>query len=164
LVCSTEDVSIVLLEPPHSSETRKGPVELVAMKDSKISHADRKIAIGVLHEAKHDAVAGTVHGLESMLFSWFLIDEEHVFLVLEVVTTHLPQLRIVDIGWDDFGVATYTVLWAHELNESIVNGGAVGIKKGASRRQRSEIEELLFWTDGAVVPLRYLLLLLQVFF
>lgn len=105
-----------MLEPSDTSEAGQSTMELVSVEDSEVSHSDGKISVGVLDHIKHDAMAGTVHGLESMLLARFFLDEEDVFLVLEVMSTHLPKFRVVDVGGNDFTISSDLVFRSHELN------------------------------------------------
>ena len=43
LILSTEDVSVILLEPPDSGETGESAGQLVAMQDTEIGHPQRKL-------------------------------------------------------------------------------------------------------------------------
>lgn len=99
-------------------------MQLVSMQYSEISHSYRQIPIAVLHEVEHDAMAWAIHRFQPV-FLPVLVDEEDVLLVLEIVAALLPQLRVIDVGRNDFAVASDAVLRSHQFNQSVVDNRAV---------------------------------------
>ena len=102
-------------------------MQLVSMKDSKISHSVRKIFIGLLNETEHDTVAWAVHGFKSKLLS-FILDPINVVFVFEVMSADLPKFRRVDVGTDDFIVSSNFVFSLHHVHQSRVDDGSMGIE------------------------------------
>jgi hypothetical protein len=162
LVRPAKDMRIVLLEPSHSSQSRQRSVQLVPVQDTKISHPDGQIPVGMLVHVEHDTVTGTIHGLETVLLPRLLVDEEDVLFVLEVVTADLPELRVVNVGRNHLAVTTDLVLGSHELNQTVVDNRSVWVKQSTTGSESGEIEQVLFRTDVSVVPLGQLLLLFDV--
>ena len=126
-------MGIVLLEASDSSEAGQCTVELVSVKDSEISHSDRKISVRVLDHIEHDAMTRAVHWLKAMLLARFFLDEEDVLLVFEVMSAHLPKFRVVDVRGDDFAISSDFVFRPHQFDQSVVDDCSVWIEKSAAR-------------------------------
>lgn len=97
------------------------------MKDSEIGHSDGEILIGSLEETEHHAMAGAVHGLETVLLV-FALDPEDVLLVLEIVARDLPELRTIYIGTNNLIITSNFVFSSHKLLKSTINDRSVRIK------------------------------------
>ncbi len=108
LVAATEDMSIVLHEASDSREASECAAELVAVQNPELCKAQRQFAVGPTLGAKHEAVAGTVHGLQGKLLLLDL-EHEHVLLVVLGVAADVPQLHVEDVWGGDFSVAAHTV-------------------------------------------------------
>ena len=72
-------------------------MDLIPVEDSEVGIANRQVPVAFLRHVKHETVSRTVHGLEAIL-AVFSLNEEHVFLVFEVVATDLPQLGVKQVG------------------------------------------------------------------
>lgn len=68
----------------------------------------------------------------------------------------LPQVRLVNIGADDFIKSSLLVLAPDQLQQSIVDSGAVWQEEGGTRRSLVEEEQLLLQANLSVVALRSL--------
>lgn len=87
-------------------------------------------------------MTGAVHGFEGELL---LVNIEHkhvVFVVLPVLGS-FPELFVVHVGADDFREAALAVLFLDEVDEGVVNAGAVRQPEGRTRGKFTEEEELL---------------------
>ncbi len=142
---------IVLLEPAYASQSGQCSMNLIAVEDSEISHAQRQVPVAFLGHVEHQAVAGTVHGLDPVLRG-VRVNEEHELPVLEIVPGYFPQLVVVDIRGDHFPVAPDSVLVPHEIEQSVVNVRAVGEEECGTWRHCVEVIEVLLWADVAMVP------------
>ena len=104
LVGYAEDVGVILLEPPHPRQPCQSAGQFVPMEHSKVGHPKRQVLVGTCGLVKHDAVAGTVHRLQSE--SLFLnADLEHVLSIVVPMARGLPQLGVVDVWTDNLGEA-----------------------------------------------------------
>ena len=93
LVGTAEDVGIILLETADTSQAVQGTRQFITMKDTEVGETDRQFyrmrmnwfadrtLVGVERVLEHEAVAGTVHGLQTV-FGVIAVEQEHV--VLEV--------------------------------------------------------------------------------
>lgn len=90
-------MSIILLKPSNARQPRKGPSKFIPMQNSKISHPDRQLSIGILGLIEDKAMSWTVHRLQSLFFLTFF-KKENVLLVFEIMTTSFPELRVIKIG------------------------------------------------------------------
>ena len=68
LVRPTEDVCIVLLEPPHPGQPGQGAWQLVPVQDPEVGHAQGQLLVGPRPVVEKMAVAGAVHGLQAKRF------------------------------------------------------------------------------------------------
>jgi hypothetical protein len=124
-------MGIILLEATDSRQTRESTMQFVSVKHTEVSHSDGEISVRVLNHIEHNAMARAVHGLESMLFTC-LVNEENVLLVLEVVATDLPKFGVVDIGRNNLTVASDSIFGSHELDETVVDDSSVRVEKSAA--------------------------------
>ncbi len=108
LVAAAEDMSIVLHEASDSREASECTAELVAVQNSELCKAQRQFAVGATLGAKHEAVAGAVHGLQGELLLLDL-EHKHVLFVVLGMAADIPQLHVENVWCGDFSVAAYTV-------------------------------------------------------
>jgi len=101
LALAAKDVRVVLLEAANPGKAAQSTLELVAVQHTEIGHANRQLAPRTHRRAKHEAVAGTVHRLQRVLFVVAGLKHEHVVLVVLVMPADAPQVRVVDVGRDD---------------------------------------------------------------
>jgi hypothetical protein len=73
-------------------------MKLVSVQNSKISHSDGQISVGMLGRIEHGAMTWTVHRLQSVFLSGLLMNEEHILPVFEIMATHFPKFGVVEIG------------------------------------------------------------------
>jgi hypothetical protein len=137
-------------------------VDLVSMQGAEVGVPDGKVTVGVLHHVEHEAVSGTVHGLDSVISLLAHLDEEHVLLVLVIVAADLPKLDVVHVGRDDLLVAADEVLLAQKIGELVIDACTVRVEERGAWREVVEEEELLLLADSSVVALRELLLEFEV--
>ena len=69
------------------------------MEDSKVSHPEGELLVGPGPLVEDEAVAWTVHRLQTKGFLLYA-DLEHVLRVVVPVAGGLPQLGVVDVGAD----------------------------------------------------------------
>lgn len=84
LIGGTEKMRIVLTESPYPCQTRQRPACLIPMQHSKISEAERELAVGSFPHAEHQAVAGAIHRFETKGFL-FDVEPEHVLRVWQAL-------------------------------------------------------------------------------
>lgn len=65
LVPSAENMSIVLLKSPHSSQARERTADLISVKHSEICVSHWQFLIGMSHISEHETVAWAVHWLQT---------------------------------------------------------------------------------------------------
>ena len=133
LVLPAEDVAIVLLEPTDTSEAGEGTGKLVAVEGAKVGEAEGQVAVRADGRLEHEAVAGTVHGLHGPLLPLHVKDE-HGVLVVHGVAGLVPQVEVVNVGRDDLVEAALPVVVLDEIDELVVDAGAVGEPEGRSGR------------------------------
>lgn len=150
LVGSTEDVSIVLLEATNTDQTTKGSRNLVSVEDTEVGIPEGKVTVTVDTVLEHDAVSGAVHRLET-LTRLVRLEDEHVLLVVLVVTRGLPQFEVVDVRGDDFLVATHAVLLSDHFDQFVVDEGALREEESAAGRHFEVVEETLRTANDAMV-------------
>ena len=81
----TENMSIVLLKPPHPRQPRKRPTQLIPMQHTKVSYLQRHIPIRVRRLLrKEDTMPRAVHRLKP-LHILSSVHEIHIVLVIVVV-------------------------------------------------------------------------------
>lgn len=95
-----EDVRIVLHKPPHPRKTSQTSAGLVPVKDTKLGQSNGKLLERSGARIKDKTVTGTVHRLQGKLV-FVDVEEEHVLLVVVVVTRSLPEIDIEHVGRDD---------------------------------------------------------------
>ena len=153
-----EDVGVVLLEATNANETAESAGDLVSVEHAEIGVAQGQVAVAVDAVLEHDAMGGTVHGLEAVASLVVTpVEEEHVLLVVGVVTGNLPQLDVVHVRRDHFRVATHAVLLPNHLHQLVVNQRALGEEEGAAGRDFEVVKQILLAADDAMVPLLGLL-------
>ena len=133
------------------------------MKDTEIGIPEWQVSEATNTMFEHDAMSGTVHGLET-LASLVRLEDEHVLLVILVVTRGLPKLQVEDVRGDDFLVATHAVLLSDHLDQLVVDEGTLGEEEGAAWRHFKVIEETLRTANDTMVTLLGLLNEVHVFF
>ena len=111
---------------------------------------------------EHQAVTRTIHWFET-IFSIITLKEEHIVLVVIIVTTDSPQVQIEHIRTYHFSVATIVVLLTNELNQTVVDIGSMRQEEAATRTQFMEEEEILLFTQTTMIILLSLFLLLLPF-
>lgn len=74
------------------------------------------------------------------------------------MTTLHPEFRVVNVGTDDFIVASNFVFRSHQLEKSVVNDSSMGFEKSAAGSQVSKVEKSLLGTDVSMVSLSQFLL------
>ena len=153
---TAEDVSIILLETTDTGESSEGTRELVAVEHSEIGPANGKVTVRAVGASEHDTVAGTVHGLESEL-GLLHLEDEHVLLVVLVVTRGLPEINVEHVGGHNLLETTLLVLSTDERDESVVDAGSVGEEEARSGGDLVEEPQLLVLSDLSVVSLLGLL-------
>eukprot|EP00123_Amoebidium_parasiticum_P006088 comp17140_c0_seq1/m.15944 comp17140_c0_seq1/g.15944 ORF comp17140_c0_seq1/g.15944 comp17140_c0_seq1/m.15944 type:complete len:345 (+) comp17140_c0_seq1:800-1834(+) len=161
LIVGTENVCIVLLESPHTGKAVQCPRELVAVKDTKIGHADGQLTPAACAVAEHQAVAGAVHGLEGIagiLIRLPGLDHKHVVLIVLPVAGGLPQPRVEHVWCHHLSEPTLVVLPPDQSHQAVVDPCAVGKEEARTRAELVEEEQLLFFANLPVVPLSCLLL------
>ena len=83
------------------------------MKYSKFSESYWQISVRSLNHIEHDAMSWTIHWLEAVLVATFLLDEEDILLVFEVMPTHFPEFSVVEVRRNNFIVTTDFILPSH---------------------------------------------------
>ena len=149
-------MGIVLLEPTDTGEAGEGTGQLVAVEGAKVGEPKGKVAVRPNRTLEHEAVARAVHGLHGPLLS-FDVEAEHGVLVVHGVSRLVPKVEVVDVGGDDLVVAALPVVVLDEVDELVVDAGAVGEPEGRPGRQVVEHDELLLLHDAAVIALLGLL-------
>ena len=84
----TEDVSIILHEPPYSCKATEGSGSFISMNDTKLGHADRELLIAAVAVVEDETMSRTVHGLESE-FLFIDVQDEHIVLVMLLERTEI---------------------------------------------------------------------------
>lgn len=154
LVLGTENMCIVLLEPPDPSKPRESSGELVPVQSSEISHSNRQFFVRVGLVLEHEAVAGAVHGLQALaldLLAFLGLDQVEVVLIVLVVAGYLPEVGVEDVGGDHLFVPVLRVLFPHEVKQFVVNVRAVGKKEGRTGGEVAEEKQLLLSAQFSVV-------------
>ena len=85
------------------------------MKNTEVGKPDRQFSVRSDSGVKHEAMSRAVHWLKTKALV-FYFHEEDVVLVVLIVTTGLPQLKVVHVGTDDFLVTSYSVLMSHQVH------------------------------------------------
>ena len=91
-----ENVSIVLLESTNSDQTAQGARNFVSVKDTKVGPTNGEVTVAANTMLEHNAMGGTVHGLETMALL-IVLKDEHVLLVVLVMTRRLPKLEVENV-------------------------------------------------------------------
>mmetsp|Transcript_3792 Transcript_3792/g.4275 ORF Transcript_3792/g.4275 Transcript_3792/m.4275 type:complete len:638 (+) Transcript_3792:646-2559(+) len=156
LLCTAEDVSVVLLEAANTSEAVEGPTSLISVKDSKVREPHGQLSEGTGAHTKQNAVTGTVHGLETKL-RVIDLEAEHVLLVVGRVPGGMPEVKVVNIGSDHLSVLILPVLLSDESKKVVVEACSVGEEEAATRGQVVEEEEFVVQAHNAMVSLLCLL-------
>lgn len=174
LIAAAEDVGIILDEAADTSETGEGTSGLIAMKNTELSHTDRKLSVRADLAAEDKAVAWAVHRLHgeltlllgtawavglhgsNFLFGWGAIIDlpvEHILLIVGPVTGGAEEVVVEDVRGDDLEEVALDVLLADHLHEAAVHEAALWIEEGTAWRPLVEEEEAEFETEAAVVAL-----------
>src|ERR1051326_3624660 len=156
-----EEVRVVLRERAHAHEASGHAAALVAVQPREVGQADRQGAVRAALHRVDLRVAGAVHRLERVLL---LLDlgEEHVLFVVVVVAADLEQLRVPHQRRDDFAVAVAAVVLAHEVDQLVVDHGALRQEIRHGRGEVREVDQAELAPELAVVARAGLLLLFDV--
>ena len=117
-------------------------MNFVSVQHTEFSHSYWQIPVRMLSQPEHNAMARAVHRLESMFFL-IVVDPIYVFLVLEVVTTDLPQLPMIHVGTNNLRIAPNPVLGSHEFHQTVVDDSSMGIEQSRTWGEMSEMKEIL---------------------
>lgn len=109
------------------------------MKDTKVSHSDRKIFIRTNLIIKHEAMSRTVHRLhsESLLLD---LEKEKVVLVVLVMSRSLPKFKIENVRRNDFLISSNTILVFNHVNKLVVDDSSHRVLEGTTRRKLIHVE------------------------
>ena len=77
--------------------------------------------------------------------------EEHVLLILLVVTGRLPEIEIEDVGRNDLLIPTNSILLSDHFNQLVVDVGTRWVPESATWGQTEVIEQALLLTDDTMV-------------
>lgn len=158
---TTENMPIILVEPPHTSEAGEGARVFVSVERGEVGVADGEVAKGAFLTGKDEAVAGAVHGFEAVFavgfFGFFrgcvagAGDGVHVLGIVFEVARLGPEVFFVDEGGDYFFEAVADVLVAEEGDEAVEDAGARGEEEGGAGGVDGGGEEFLVEAEGSVV-------------
>jgi len=157
LLRSAENMSIILLESANANQTTKSARDLITVKDTEISVAEGKITVAVDAVLEHDAMSGAVHRLEALRIAGFAIEQEHVILVVLIMTASFPKLQVVNVGRDDLREAANAVLFPDHVHKLVVNHGALRVEESTARGRIEVVEEVLLTTNDTMIALLGLL-------
>ena len=152
LIIGTEDMGIVLLEPPDSGQTSQSTGELITVEDAKVRNSPWQLTVTSLPVTKQETVTRAVHGLQPVCIL-FNIKCKHILLVVLPMSRSLPQLGVVHVRSDDLLVITLPVLLPEKVKESIVNACAMRQEETTSRAELVEKEKFLVLSNLSVVSL-----------
>ena len=162
LVLRAENMSIILLEATNSDQTTKCARDFVSVQDAKVSQSHWQVSITDDAVLEHDTMGWAVHRLETVT-SFVTAEQEHVFFVVLVVTTSLPQFEVVHVRGNNFMIASDSVLFSAQVHELVVNVGALWVPECAARRYIKVSKELLLLSNDAMVTLFCLFAEMNVF-
>lgn len=89
LIRGTEDVRVVLNEPPYTRQTAQRSACLVSVENTEFGEPEGKLPVTALPAVEYEAVTWAVHGFESE-FLLFDVETEHVLRVVLPVAGGLP--------------------------------------------------------------------------
>ena len=96
--------------------------------------------------------------IEQLRYTKRNISPKHVLSIMVPMARSFPQLWIIHVGGDDLLEAALPVLLLDELQQLVVDVGALGLEKAGARWQLVEKEELLLDAQLSVVTLSCLFL------
>ena len=108
MIRSTENMGVVLDEPPDPGQTAQRTARLVPVQHTKLGHPQGQFLVTPLPRVKDQAVSGTVHRLDSKLLLVHRKTEHVVGIVLPVARS-LPEFRVVNVGRTDLDIAPLVV-------------------------------------------------------
>lgn len=103
LTLHTENMCIILDEPPHSRQPRQRAARLIPMNNPKLGHPDRQFLVRPVARVKDETVTRTVHRLECP-FLLLDVECEHVFFVVLPVSGGFPEFGVVHVRGNDWRV------------------------------------------------------------
>ena len=132
LFFGAEDVGIVLGKTPDARQTVQFTRLFVAVHRSKLGDAHGQIAVGVGAVGINLAVVRAVHRLEQKLFTvfWRVDRLETVFAVFGVVPGSYVQFLAANVWGSHEFVASFFLLNAQEIHQTIAQGIALGQPNG----------------------------------
>jgi hypothetical protein len=89
LIRSAEYMSIILTEPPYSSQSGESSCQLISMQNSKVCKSNREIFVTSWLRLVEQIVPRTVHRLNSIPTA-FILEHKHVLCILVIMPTHFP--------------------------------------------------------------------------
>lgn len=146
LILSAEDMRIILLELPNTSQAVQSSRGFISVKHTKICYSKWQFSITSFTVIKHNTVTRAIHRLQgplSLLHSEF----EHIIFIVIPVTRSAPQPNIVHIWGLHFLITTFAIFGAQQLLECIKNFGAIREEKWATWRNFLEKEQLLLLSN-----------------
>jgi len=133
------------------------------MQNPEVGHAEGQVPVRAQRVFEEEAMTRAVHRLHPPLLL-FDIKEEHVFLVVFVVSRDLEKVDVEDIRCDHLVEAPLVVFAPHEADETVVHARAVWEEEATAGAQVVEEEQLLLQAHPPVVTLLRKLHQLKVLF
>jgi len=107
-------MSIVLLEASNSGQAGQCARELIAMNNTKIGHAPRKVFVGDDRMGENDTVTRAVHRLQSEHL-FLNVEREHSILVVFPMPRSFPKLRLVNVRRHHLLIISLSILGLEEV-------------------------------------------------
>jgi hypothetical protein len=145
-------VGVVLVHEPNAQKPVQRAGVLVAVEAACLRETERELAVTPRRVRVHEAVPGTVHGLDPVLARLGL-DEEHVVAELFPVARGPPQLVVVNERRPDLDVAAGPVLAPAQILEHVPDHRPARVPERHPGRELGEVEEVELAAEPAVITL-----------
>mmetsp|Transcript_15827 Transcript_15827/g.17658 ORF Transcript_15827/g.17658 Transcript_15827/m.17658 type:complete len:341 (-) Transcript_15827:831-1853(-) len=120
------------------------------MQDTKISISDGQFLVGSDGIIEHQAMTRAIHGFETE-FLFIDVNDEHIILVMLVVTGTLPEITIIHIRGNHFSISTDGIFLSDQIHQLIIDMSTLGHKEGTSRTPLMEHKQVLLLSDVSVI-------------
>jgi hypothetical protein len=97
----TEDMGIILHEPPHTGQPSERAAGLISVDDTKLGHPNGQFLVATISRVKDQAMTWAVHRLQSPLLL-LNVKNKHVVLVVLPMPRGLPEFGVVHVGRDNY--------------------------------------------------------------
>jgi len=103
------------------------------VQNTEIGVSEWQLSVSSLGVSEHEAMTWAVHRLHTESLILYLKDED-VVLVVEVMTGCLPQFEVENVGGDDLGISSNSVLLLNHGHKVVVNPSTFWIHECTSWR------------------------------